>query len=626
MAISPIPVDQRVIDIDSRRFASIEKALVELITNADDSYGRLERTGLPASGLIRVHYERHQAGALLSVVDQAEGMSFARARQVLAYGGAHSPLARGESSGRGYFGRGLKQAIYGLGYGWIETLHDGRLARIELFRAENGGYLFDDGDGDRAVHERDRERLGMPGNGTRVTIVTEHPQVTIPHFASLVQALSDNLYLRDLLRRRSVELVHLQRGKEVERSGRLQHREPAANVLLGPAHAGQFVHAGQSYPFTLTLKRALDAELSSRGDQRGNGLLVVSGSAVLDCQLFDYENQVGGEYLFGTVKCPALLDKLGQGVAVVSDEREGLNRKEPFVEAFAAAVSALLAPWVLAERDKLRHLDHATASGRTGQMIEHLLERMSRAAIQDLGLGAPPTPLAASAEQPAALRFSTPFYYRRTGQPFRVALLVDAAQLPADARLSFDCRLPAGLRIEPPPGELSLAELGGRKRLDWTLQGDAEGRGEIQVRAGRYWAWCELVLAAHAGQHGHGGGALHTHAPRVPHDHGERLFLGYEFRQLDNELDRAVYSPQERKVLINTAAPTVQLYVDGRGQFRDSARLLLAELFMDVISDELARRSLAQHGLAGDAQALHAAKLDIVRRYGSEIHQSFLAG
>ncbi len=626
MAISPIPVDQRVIDIDSRRFASIEKALVELITNADDSYGRLERAGAATSGRIRVHYERHQAGAVLSVADQAEGMAFAQARQVLAYGGAHSPLARGESSGRGYFGRGLKQAIYGLGYGWLETLRDGRLARIELFRAENGGYLFDDSDGDRPVRERDRERLDMPGNGTRVTIVCEHPQVTIPHFRSLVQAVADNVYLRDLLRRREVELVHLQRGREIERSGRIEYREPAASVLLGPRLAGQFAHAGRSYPFALTLKRALDAELSSRGDQRGNGLLVVSGSAVLDCQLFDYENQVGGEYLFGTVECPALLDQLSQGVAVISDEREGLNRKEPFVEAFAAAVSALLAPCVLAEREKLRHLEHATASGRTGQMIEHLLERMSRAAIQDFGLSAPDADGAVPAGQPAALRFSTPFYYRKAGQPFHVALLVDAAQLPDDAVLQFDYRLGAELHVEPAPAQLSRAELPGDGRLEWTVRGAAAGHGEILARAGNYWAWCELRVDAHAGQHGHGTTALRRHAPRAPHDHGERMFLGYEFRQLDNELERAVYSAQERKILINTAAPTVQLYVDGRGQFRDSARLLLAELFMDVISDELARRSLAHGGHAGDAQALHAAKLDIVRRYGSEIHQSFLAG
>jgi len=79
MAISALPVDQRVIDIDSRRFASVEKALVELITNADDSYARLEKPGKQVTGHIRIKYERHQNGAVLVVADQAEGMSFERA-------------------------------------------------------------------------------------------------------------------------------------------------------------------------------------------------------------------------------------------------------------------------------------------------------------------------------------------------------------------------------------------------------------------------------------------------------------------------------------------------------------------------------------------------------------------
>ena len=116
MAVLSLPVDQRVIDIDSRRFASIEKALVELVTNVDDSYARLERTENAVSGAIRITYERHQNGAVLTVGDQAEGMALARICAVLSYGGAHSLLAHGEASGRGYFGRGLKQAIYGLGY------------------------------------------------------------------------------------------------------------------------------------------------------------------------------------------------------------------------------------------------------------------------------------------------------------------------------------------------------------------------------------------------------------------------------------------------------------------------------------------------------------------------------
>lgn len=392
MAISPIPVDQRVIDIDSRRFASIEKALVELITNADDSYSRLERAGVPVSGQIRIHYERHQAGAVLMVTDQAEGMSFAQARFILTYGGAHSTLARGEGGGRGYFGRGLKQALYGLGYGWIETIHAGRYARIELFRGENGGYLYDDGDGDRPVRDKDRTRLGIAENGTKVTIVIANAQTNISHYRSVVQSVANNVYLRDVLTRRQVELLHLQRGKTVERSGVVHYQEPPAALLLGPEQAGHFVHEQQAYPFTLTLKRALDVELTTRGDERTNGLVILSGTAVLDCQLFEYENQVGTEYLFGTVHCPALIDKLGQGMAIISDEREGLNAKEPFVQAFSRAVSAMIAPCVLAEREKLKHLEHASASGRTSHMIEHLLERMNRAAIQDLGISLPPAP------------------------------------------------------------------------------------------------------------------------------------------------------------------------------------------------------------------------------------------
>ena len=130
MAVNAIPVDQRVIDIDSRRFASIEKALVELITNADDSYARLERAGVAPTGRMRVQYERHRHGALLTVADQAEGLPFDKACAILSYGGAHSLLAQGMAGGRGYFGRGLKQAIFGLGSGWLETIHDGRLARI----------------------------------------------------------------------------------------------------------------------------------------------------------------------------------------------------------------------------------------------------------------------------------------------------------------------------------------------------------------------------------------------------------------------------------------------------------------------------------------------------------------
>lgn len=638
MAVNPIPVDQRVIDIDSRRFASIEKALVELITNSDDSYTRLERAGVAVSGRVRVQYERHRRGALLTVADQAEGLPFDKACAILSYGGAHSLLAQGMAGGRGYFGRGLKQAIFGLGSGWLETIRDGRLARIELFRGEDGAYLYDDGGHDREATDADRERLGIPGNGTRVAIIVDSPQASISQFGALVHALANNIYLRDVLVRRHVEVAHLKDGVEVERSPRVQFEEPPSIVLLGPELPGQFQHEHRSWPFTLTLKRALDAELTPRGDERTSGLLVLSGTAVLDCQFFDHENQVGTEYLFGTVRCPALVERLAAGEPVISDERAGLNPKAPIVAALYRAASRLIAPHVQAEQDKLRHLERATTSGRTAHMIEHLLERMNLAAIHDFGIVRPPSALAHEAPEEAAadpvpLRFTTPFYYRKPGHAFHVRLLIDPQQLDADAVLSVDATLSEGLDIEPPPGPIAVAALGGEHQVTWTVRGAAPGeRGELVVRAGGYIAWCEIVTAEHASGHAHhptpadAPGAPHARRHHAPRDHGEAMFTGYAFRYLGKEADRAVYSPAERRILINTAAPTVQLYVDGRGNFRDSARLLLAELFLDVIADELARYRIGRAGRAGDVDAFLAAKRDIVCRYGSDIHLSFMAG
>ena len=653
MTVAEIQVDQRVIGIDSRRFASVEKALVELITNSDDSYARLEKTGAPVTGSIRVGYERHHTGAVLMVTDQAEGMSFEEAARILTYGGAHSPLSRGEGNGRGYFGRGLKQAIFGLGHGWIETIQNGRFTRIDVFRGENGGYLYDDGEEDRRAFPADYARLGIPAgvaeSGTRVTIVVDNPHVTITQHATLLQSMSNNIYLRDVLDRRTVELMPVraagQHGTGDDGSEAIRFEEPPALLLIGPEQPGSFSHDGQEYSFTLTLKRAKDVELTLKGDERTNGLVVLSGMAALDCTLFEYENQVGTEYLFGVVRCAALTQMLGRGKAVISDEREGLNFKDPFVAAFSQAVSAMIGGAVQAEKEKLTHLERATTSGRTAEMIERLLQHMSEAAVVDLGIESFPesagrTP--AEEELPAALRFTTPFYYRKPGHPFHVALLIDAGRLPDGEQLTFELHLPDSMGIEPAPVAVPVDSLRGTQRIEWTVTGEVPGeRGEITVRAGAYWAWCEIVVAEHAshrsdGQPPHvsvvrpagqpaGQSAGHPVAHRVPRDHGMDLFVGYEFRNLHNSADRAVYSAAERKVIINTGAPTVRLYVDGRGRFRDSARLLLAELFLDVISDELARRRIEQHGHAGNLDAFHSAKRDIIRRFGSDIHLSFLS-
>lgn len=629
MAIRVLPVDQRIIDIDSRRFASVEKALVELVTNSDDSYARLEREGVETSGSITLGYERHREGAVLTVGDRAEGMSRERLRSVLSYGGAHSQLARGEAGGRGYFGRGLKQAVYGLGHGWIESVHAGRYSRVDLFRTEEGAYVYDDWDSDFPASRADHLHVGVPygTDGTKVTIVIDNPDVVLPYFRTLVTALSNNIYLRDVLGRRTVELVNRHGGSEADPL-RLRYQEPDSEVLVGPDDRRSFTFAGTTYEYALTLRRATAAELVLKGDERTNGLLVVAGTAVLDCQFFRFENQLGTEYLFGTVSCAALAQRLADGHPVISDEREGLNLKDPFVAAFAEAVGDAVAPAVQSERLRLSHIDHASMSKHTQSLVEEVLKRMNAVALDDLGIVLPPGPGSGTygpfpTGRPAVLRFSTPFYYRSVDHPFHVSLYVDRDRLLDQDLLTFTYDLPGAVTVDPRPSVLEVGDVAdGRYQL--TVTGAEIGSSaRITVECGPWRATCEVVIAERASGHGLGRGPSHPGrtSPAWDQDNSTDMFIGYELRNLNNDVDRAVYSPEERLILINTEAPTVRLYIDGRGHFRDGARLLLAELLLDAIANELARRYVGRTGQKGDARALREAKHTFVRRYGLEIHE-----
>ena len=63
-------------DMEKAMRGRIERGLVELITNSDDSYRNLEEEGKRTSGKIRVEIERRKMGQPSTVIvrDRAEGM------------------------------------------------------------------------------------------------------------------------------------------------------------------------------------------------------------------------------------------------------------------------------------------------------------------------------------------------------------------------------------------------------------------------------------------------------------------------------------------------------------------------------------------------------------------------
>ena len=117
-----------------------------------------------------------------------------------------------------------------------------------MFRGENGGYLYDDGDGDREAGPGDYERLGISETGSQVSIVVENSHANISLFRTLVSAVRNNIYLRDVLARRDIELLSMQQGKVVERSGRVIYEEPPALLLLGQTSPEAFFMKKWSTP------------------------------------------------------------------------------------------------------------------------------------------------------------------------------------------------------------------------------------------------------------------------------------------------------------------------------------------------------------------------------------------
>src|SRR3989344_8327475 len=92
----PIITDPEVIVQNARAIVGDTPiyALVELITNSDDSYSRMERISKP-TGIIHIEIVRKRKDATLKVIDQAEGLDQEQMDiKVGRYGGKSS--SRGE--------------------------------------------------------------------------------------------------------------------------------------------------------------------------------------------------------------------------------------------------------------------------------------------------------------------------------------------------------------------------------------------------------------------------------------------------------------------------------------------------------------------------------------------------
>ena len=109
------------------------RALVELMTNSDDSYIRMEENREIEEGKIEIEYVKYANLGYFAVRDHAEGMTTEDVcNNFKRYGASTSGLKVGKKV-RGYFGQGAKDALVSMSNGTLFTFKDDKFTKCKLF-------------------------------------------------------------------------------------------------------------------------------------------------------------------------------------------------------------------------------------------------------------------------------------------------------------------------------------------------------------------------------------------------------------------------------------------------------------------------------------------------------------
>ena len=362
---------------------NLVRALTELITNSDDSYRRLGRSTRPGFGRILIDYDRPRRR--ISVVDWAEGMDAKDMQRMYPnYGAATSGLYEDQSV-RGYFGKGLKDVLFSMQDGVIQSIKAGRMYTAHFLWNESLPYIQIE-ENPKIVTPELRNRLDIPeGNGTRVSFSLPEG-MNLPRHDSLLKSLSNFSMLRliNSNSRREV-ILHSRQGKAKIYENQVHYRFPNGPVALKDSFDIPY-ELGERHSFRVDMKVArAKTPLTQSGNDREGGLLIYDEyGAVLDLTLFQYDREEHAARLFGWVEVHGFHYLLKADENVLTDTRDGLDLHHPFIQALAGEVQDRLRPLVERERHIRLHSAPGQLSGKQRKrlgvsidQINNLLEDLS---------------------------------------------------------------------------------------------------------------------------------------------------------------------------------------------------------------------------------------------------------
>jgi hypothetical protein len=593
----------------------VMRALVEIITNANDSYSRLEDAGGSPSGEMVIDVLRKHSNSKIVVRDFAEGMTDSRMDKVVGtYGEATSGIKE-DKHVRGMWGRGLKDSIFGLGYGYVHSFKGANFYSCSLL-LKKGIPTFDLDDPIRATVDL-RQKYEVPqGNGTIIEIIVSRNDVKMPQFNNLRNYLQRHFELRPIMSnpKRKITLRELANDEKIKQEHILSYKAPMGEQVLNE----RIKIPG--FPASVKLKVFRSAmQLSTRGeegDYADGGLLVISRATVISLTMLKYENDPYAGYFYGTMQCDYLHELLKNDEPVLTATRDGINWTHPFAKALKLAVEEKLEPLIKAEREHAMHDEQTKLDKQLRQKINRTLHELNTIASTELRDTRDGETKKTIELPESGMGFFPEKLFVQTGQLATLTLRISANQnqnatasiISTNAEVAV---LTPQVTFKPNKNDSSVLEA--RIKL--------EGR---QVGS-------EATIVAYLGKN-RAQANVQVHSKKetlvAPPTRGSSaLFNDIRFDDRTDPRQRVYYDRVNSSIVIATAAPSVKIYLDENNRLDTTVQgqVLLAELITEAVCREIARegvekgRYLVLEGSEADAIQNHFIRLQ--NRYAHLIHQ-----
>lgn len=316
------------------------RALIELITNADDAYNG-------KGGEIHLDVREAQAPFewIISIHDKAGGLSADGLKKAFSNLGDENQKFATDQGTRGLFGRGAKDvAVFGKAR--FRSICKGKYSELQILPKESKWERNAIDIAPSPIHQSELKlNSGEFGLTAELYISQEY---RIPAPADLIEKLEFHVQLRDLLNRNVVTISDSRSKLEKKLSGLV----PSGHLVLDI----EFPIPGYEKSARLELFKFSEKQNGNVSVYSKQGLVISGRGAAYENGFLTLDGRPESGWFCGRLDAPEIHD-LARAIdkdqdpdpknptRVVSRQRDGLVRSHPFYRALAGAASAHIKPF-----------------------------------------------------------------------------------------------------------------------------------------------------------------------------------------------------------------------------------------------------------------------------------------